>query len=205
MSYSPGVRVSVDVKAETMARARVLGHIARDIVAAAGVTSYVLDNIVRGFQEQVLSIVQLIFADDQSNSIGFLAVEVDWDQYKVNLQDNTKAFTFEVNTDKPPVVQLSQQLTNAAAYIREVVGQLRPARINTYYTSRPGKLEEMDRLLGTIRLTPEQAAEKSAAEASARLRLGVPSQFAGMHIVDGNFPELGVTFAVLAEGTGHKP
>ena len=41
-----------------MARARVLGHIARDIVAAAGVPSYALDDIVRGLQEQVLSAVK---------------------------------------------------------------------------------------------------------------------------------------------------
>jgi hypothetical protein len=205
MGYSPGVRVQVDVKAETMARARLLGHIARDIVAAAGVPSYALDDIVRGLQEQVLSAVRVIFADAKSNSIGFLAVEVDWDQYKINLQDNTKAFTSEVNPDSPPVVQLSQQLTNAAAYIHEVITQLRPAWSETYYIPRSGKLEEMRRLLGTVQATPEELAKLSAAEAGARRRLGTPSQFVGMRIVDGNFSELGVTFAVLAEETERKP
>jgi hypothetical protein len=73
-----GVRVNVRADVATLVRANVIGHIARELIAAAGSDSQHLDYVLKGFQKQIIQEVEVIFEGTTASSdIGYISVKVD--------------------------------------------------------------------------------------------------------------------------------
>jgi hypothetical protein len=190
-----GVRINAKADVVTLVRANVIGHIAREFLAAAGARPAELNRALRGFQKQILQQVEMVFEDTSSNDIGYLSIQVDWNKYKVNLTDNSKRVSFDLDPARPVTTQLSSLLENVASYLSQMVTQMHVTEMRCAYTARPGHQEEMYRELNIHKFSEGGLAKLRAARAKSRDMISgsSPEATSGLYIVDEDFSELGIS------------
>ena len=203
MSYSSseegGVRLQVRSEVAIAVRARMIAQVAREIAAAAGAGSHILDLVAKGFDRQFLAQVEFIFEDAQGGDIAYLSIAVDWEKCQVNVMNDAKTRTIKLDPGRPVTEQLSGLLANAAAYVSAKLAELGTARIRDIYTARHGYHDQMMKELGLVKLTTESTRKLRTAQGKVKQLHAERPGASGLYVQDSQLSELSVTFVRLAD------
>jgi len=144
------IRVNVSPDLVLLVRVEVLAHIARDIAAAAGVDESNLTSILLGFREGFIKILELLAYDEQQHLVGYLRLEVNWDQFAVSLTRGSSQQDFRLDQKSPVSGQIAPLLNHVREYIAHCTAELSVVRVKPIYTFVPAKAERAREVLKTV-------------------------------------------------------
>ncbi|MFG3711930.1 hypothetical protein ACIBTZ_19455 [Micromonospora sp. NPDC049460] len=154
MSLSgPRIKVNVSAKVAALTRANVIGHVSREVAAAAGVPAAALKTIFEGFRDGLLRRVKIAQYTRSGELVGYLCIEVDWEKYAINLIQGATSSVFRLDPSAPVTGQMAPLLELAAEFVAAKTSENKVEEVVCHYNALPDKLEELRRRFGTVPLT----------------------------------------------------
>ncbi|HEX6469100.1 MAG TPA: hypothetical protein VF069_08385 [Streptosporangiaceae bacterium] len=142
-----------------LTRANIIGHITREIAAVFKPSDETLETVLRGFRGGYLEQLELMLNNSAGESVGYVAIEVDWATYSVALREGTKKNSYRLDPTKPVTGQVAPALAKAIAYMSAVAAEIGVVSCDAVYTYRAGRQEEGRKALGTVPLNEKKNSE----------------------------------------------
>ncbi|MER7332923.1 MULTISPECIES: hypothetical protein [unclassified Micromonospora] len=159
MTDGPKIKVNVSPKVAALARANVIGHISREVAAAADVPDHALATIYEGFRDGLMERVQIAQYTAAGERVGYLMIEVDWKQYAVNLTQGSHKSVFRLDPDSPVTGQVAPLLEIAAEFVAAKTKENGVKEVVTHFTAVSERKEEFRRRFHTSPVS-DTAAER---------------------------------------------